>query len=98
MNWFLRFVCIYKTSYGNLDCSQSSVNLAFLQEFELVYFSLNSARIFFRADKTADEEKEEKENKETSSEGKKIMTINSKTDSGRRLQQNRSHFTETSFE
>ncbi|XP_020600408.1 WASH complex subunit 4-like, partial [Orbicella faveolata] len=44
------------------------------QEFELVYFSLNSARIFFRADKTADEEKEEKENKETSSEGKKIMT------------------------
>lgn len=39
------------------------------QEFELVYFSLNSARIFFRADKTADEEKEEKENKETSSEG-----------------------------
>ncbi|XP_078343242.1 WASH complex subunit 4-like [Oculina patagonica] len=39
------------------------------QEFELVYFSLNSARIFFRADKTADEEKEEKENKETASEG-----------------------------
>lgn len=39
------------------------------QEFELVYFSLNSARIFFRADKTADEEKEEKENKETPSEG-----------------------------
>ena len=36
------------------------------QEFELVYFSLNSARIFFRADKTADEEKEEKENKENS--------------------------------
>lgn len=39
------------------------------QEFELVYFSLNSARIFFRADKTADEEKEEKESKEASSEG-----------------------------
>ncbi|KAK2567753.1 WASH complex subunit 4 [Acropora cervicornis] len=36
------------------------------KEFELVYFSLNSARIFFRADKTADEEKEEKENKENS--------------------------------
>ena len=27
----------------------------------MVYFSLNSARIFFRADKTAEEEKEEKE-------------------------------------
>ncbi|XP_044177343.1 WASH complex subunit 4-like isoform X1 [Acropora muricata] len=39
------------------------------QEFELVYFSLNSARIFFRADKTADEEKEEKENKENSEAG-----------------------------
>ena len=55
-----------------------------------MYFSLNSARIFFRADKTADEEKEEKENKETSSEGKKTMTINSETDRGRRLRQNRS--------
>ena len=41
-----------------------------------MYFSLNSARIFFRADKTADEEKEEKESKESSSEGKKIMTLN----------------------
>ena len=45
-----------------------------------MYFSLNSARIFFRADKTADEEKEEKENKETSSEGEKAITINSETD------------------
>lgn len=41
-----------------------------MQEFELVYFSLNSARIFFRADKTADEEKEEKESKEASPEGR----------------------------
>ena len=57
-----------------------------------MYFSLNSARIFFRADKTADEEKEEKENKETSSEGEKAITINSETDRGRRLQQNRSQF------
>ncbi|XP_068718075.1 WASH complex subunit 4-like [Montipora capricornis] len=39
------------------------------QEFELVYFSLNSARIFFRADKTADEEKEEKESKENAEGG-----------------------------
>lgn len=39
-----------------------------------MYFSLNSARIFFRADKTADEEKEEKENKETS-EGERTITI-----------------------
>lgn len=39
----------------------------------MVYFSLNSARIFFRADKTADEEKEEKESKEASSEGRKTL-------------------------
>ena len=45
-----------------------------------MYFSLNSARIFFRADKTADEEKEEKENKESPSEGEKAITINSETD------------------
>uniref|UniRef100_A0A8C5N788 WASH complex subunit 4 n=1 Tax=Gouania willdenowi TaxID=441366 RepID=A0A8C5N788_GOUWI len=31
-----------------------------LQEFELLYFSLSSARIFFRADKTAAEETQEK--------------------------------------
>uniref|UniRef100_A0A8C3RNI0 WASH complex subunit 4 n=1 Tax=Chelydra serpentina TaxID=8475 RepID=A0A8C3RNI0_CHESE len=31
-----------------------------LQEFELLYFSLSSARIFFRADKTAAEENQEK--------------------------------------
>ena len=47
-----------------------------------MYFSLNSARIFFRADKTADEEKEEKENKETPSEGEKTVTINSETEQG----------------
>ncbi|KXJ13474.1 WASH complex subunit 7 [Exaiptasia diaphana] len=35
------------------------------QEFELVYFSLNSARIFFRADKTAEEEKDEKSKSES---------------------------------
>lgn len=45
-----------------------------MQEFELVYFSLNSARIFFRADKTADEEKEEKESKEASPEGREKLT------------------------
>ncbi|XP_034032903.1 WASH complex subunit 4 [Thalassophryne amazonica] len=32
----------------------------YLQEFELLYFSLSSARIFFRADKTAAEETQEK--------------------------------------
>ena len=47
-----------------------------------MYFSLNSARIFFRADKTADEEKEEKESKENSEGEKppqliiKLKTIN----------------------
>ena len=49
------------------------VTLVF-QEFELVYFSLNSARIFFRADKTADEEKEEKESRENS-EGENIDVV-----------------------
>ncbi|XP_016078665.1 PREDICTED: WASH complex subunit 7 isoform X3 [Miniopterus natalensis] len=36
----------------------------YLQEFELLYFSLSSARIFFRADKTAAEETQEKKEKE----------------------------------
>ncbi|XP_043822433.1 WASH complex subunit 4 isoform X2 [Dromiciops gliroides] len=36
----------------------------YLQEFELLYFSLSSARIFFRADKTAAEENQEKKDKE----------------------------------
>lgn len=30
-----------------------------LQEFNLLFYSLSSARIFFRADKTAEEEKDE---------------------------------------
>ncbi|XP_009888769.1 PREDICTED: WASH complex subunit 7-like, partial [Charadrius vociferus] len=38
-----------------------------LQEFELLYFSLSSARIFFRADKTAAEENQEKKEKEEES-------------------------------
>uniref|UniRef100_A0A8C3LGH8 WASH complex subunit 4 n=1 Tax=Chrysolophus pictus TaxID=9089 RepID=A0A8C3LGH8_CHRPC len=37
-----------------------------LQEFELLYFSLSSARIFFRADKTAAEENQEKKEREAS--------------------------------
>uniref|UniRef100_A0A8C0IY58 WASH complex subunit 4 n=1 Tax=Chelonoidis abingdonii TaxID=106734 RepID=A0A8C0IY58_CHEAB len=37
-----------------------------LQEFELLYFSLSSARIFFRADKTAAEENQEKKEREES--------------------------------
>ncbi|KAJ8791596.1 hypothetical protein J1605_020318 [Eschrichtius robustus] len=36
----------------------------YLQEFELLCFSLSSARIFFRADKTAAEENQEKKEKE----------------------------------
>ncbi|XP_037306839.2 WASH complex subunit 4 isoform X2 [Pungitius pungitius] len=35
----------------------------YLQEFELLHFSLSSARIFFRADKTAAEEMQEKKDK-----------------------------------
>ena len=37
----------------------------------MLYYSLSSARVFFRADKTAAEEKEEKEEKERT-EGKNI--------------------------
>ncbi|XP_066561354.1 WASH complex subunit 4 [Amia ocellicauda] len=36
----------------------------YLREFELLYFSLSSARIFFRADKTAAEENQEKKYKD----------------------------------
>ncbi|XP_062316984.1 WASH complex subunit 4 isoform X1 [Osmerus eperlanus] len=36
----------------------------YLQEFELLHFSLSSARIFFRADKTAAEETQEKKDKD----------------------------------
>ena len=39
---------------------------SFEQEFELVFYSLSSARIFFRADKTAAEESEEKAQKPNS--------------------------------
>ncbi|XP_032078057.1 WASH complex subunit 4 [Thamnophis elegans] len=38
-----------------------------LQEFELLYFSLSSARIFFRADKTAAEENQDKKDSEEES-------------------------------
>ncbi|KAG8138232.1 hypothetical protein E2320_004147 [Naja naja] len=43
-----------------------------LQEFELLYFSLSSARIFFRADKTAAEENQDKKD----SEGGTIIALN----------------------
>ncbi|TWW75650.1 WASH complex subunit 4 [Takifugu flavidus] len=41
----------------------------YLQEFELLYFSLSSARIFFRADKTAAEESLEKKDKDEAARG-----------------------------
>ncbi|KAL6107078.1 washc4 [Pungitius sinensis] len=41
----------------------------YLQEFELLHFSLSSARIFFRADKTAAEEMQEKKDKGGPSDG-----------------------------
>ncbi|PIK32879.1 putative WASH complex subunit 7, partial [Apostichopus japonicus] len=34
------------------------------REFDLLYYSLSSARVFFRADKTAEEEQEETKEKE----------------------------------
>ncbi|XP_072328054.1 WASH complex subunit 4 isoform X2 [Scyliorhinus torazame] len=39
----------------------------YLQEFELLYFSLSSARIFFRGDQSAAEESQERKEKEVSS-------------------------------
>ena len=39
----------------------------FLQEFELLNYSLSSARIFFRADLTAEEETEQTKGEETAS-------------------------------
>ncbi|XP_055973291.1 WASH complex subunit 4 isoform X2 [Sorex fumeus] len=46
-----------------MNLTQKRLNV-YLQEFELLYFSLSSARIFFRADKTAAEENQEKKEKE----------------------------------
>lgn len=37
--------------------------LLLLQEFELLFYSMSSARIFFRADKTSEEESEEEKQK-----------------------------------
>ncbi|RXM34723.1 WASH complex subunit 7 [Acipenser ruthenus] len=53
----------------------------YLQEFELLYFSLSSARIFFRADKTAAEENQEKKDKdEVSKTGNGDSSSSSSTD------------------
>ncbi|XP_043943762.1 WASH complex subunit 4 [Protopterus annectens] len=56
----------------------------YLQEFELLYFSLSSARIFFRADKTAAEESLEKKEKEeeTAKTNNGALSSNTLTDSG----------------
>uniref|UniRef100_A0AAQ5XAX0 WASH complex subunit 4 n=1 Tax=Amphiprion ocellaris TaxID=80972 RepID=A0AAQ5XAX0_AMPOC len=45
----------------------------YLQEFELLYFSLSSARIFFRADKTAAEETQEKKDKDGSTSSEQAL-------------------------
>jgi WASH complex subunit 7 len=47
---------------------QFTSHLDDFQEFELLHYSLSSARIFFRADKTASEEKEEKAEKDKNKE------------------------------
>ncbi|KAB5565725.1 hypothetical protein PHYPO_G00244840 [Pangasianodon hypophthalmus] len=46
----------------------------YLQEFELLYFSLSSARIFFRADKTAAEETQEKKDREDAASSEAAAT------------------------
>ncbi|XP_039617760.1 WASH complex subunit 4 [Polypterus senegalus] len=55
----------------------------YLEEFELLYFSLSSARIFFRADKTAAEENQEKKDKdEAPKDAGDSSTSSSFTDTG----------------
>ena len=44
-----------------LSCKRLDV---YQQEFDLLYYSLSSARIFFRADKTAADEKEDEKKKQ----------------------------------
>ncbi|XP_071961621.1 WASH complex subunit 4-like isoform X2 [Antedon mediterranea] len=44
------------------------------REFDLLYYSLSSARIFFRADKTAAEEQEEKKEKAGTSKAKAVKS------------------------
>lgn len=56
-NWIYRKNCV---SYL---CVKNVFIFLPLQEFELLHFSLSSARIFFRADKTAAEEIQEKKDK-----------------------------------
>uniref|UniRef100_H3CSF2 WASH complex subunit 4 n=1 Tax=Tetraodon nigroviridis TaxID=99883 RepID=H3CSF2_TETNG len=51
-----------------MNLTQKRLDL-YLQEFELLYFSLSSARIFFRADKTAAEETQEKKDKDEAAKG-----------------------------
>ncbi|KAG9334957.1 hypothetical protein JZ751_006280 [Albula glossodonta] len=52
----------------------------YLQEFELLYFSLSSARIFFRADKTAAEENQEKKDREEASKSADSSSSSSASD------------------
>ncbi|XP_074863978.1 WASH complex subunit 4 isoform X2 [Carettochelys insculpta] len=51
-----------------------------LQEFELLYFSLSSARIFFRADKTAAEENQEKREEESAKTSNGDLSSTAPTD------------------
>ena len=46
---------------SNFYRNYRSMKLDLFQEFDLLFYSLSSARIFFRADLTAAEEKEEKD-------------------------------------
>ncbi|XP_064632766.1 WASH complex subunit 4-like isoform X2 [Lineus longissimus] len=52
------------------------------QEFELLHYSLSSARIFFRADKTASEEKEEKAEKDKNKEAESAEAAPSEASAG----------------
>ena len=64
---------MYNTCTCMYECVSFKINLwlysvvMFLQEFELLNYSLSSARIFFRADLTAEEETEQTKGEETAS-------------------------------
>ncbi|KTF76376.1 hypothetical protein cypCar_00045650, partial [Cyprinus carpio] len=64
MNAVVKEQTVQSTSQDEKLMQTMNLTQKRLDEFELLYFSLSSARIFFRADKTAAEETQEKKDRE----------------------------------